>query len=185
MRLRPFRQLAVASLLLAALAVPAVAADPSPAPAAAPVGTPPTHTLAFGVQPIETQGLRWDVTTAGAETTTRFGIVALEGETALDGTPVTATVVGSFHYIDGTGAFDGSLTLDSGAGDVLGMRFDAQVALGPSGTIVDGLLTVLGGTGRWASVTGYGVVRGARTGTVGSPVQYAMDLWLAGMPAGS
>lgn len=188
MTVRPFRHTTlaaavVAAALVAALAVPSAAADPSPAPVPAPAATAPTHTVTFGAQSVETPPVRWQVTTAGAATTTTLGLAVLSGDTTFDGIPITATITGALYYIDGTGPFTGALVFDSGAGDLLAMRYDAQVALGPSGTVIDGVLTVLGGSGRWAGVTGYGVVNGARTGAVGSPVQYDVSLWLAGMPA--
>ena len=93
------------------------------------------------------------------------------------------TLTGAFWYENGTGPFTGSVTLTSAEGDLLAFRYDAFVVLGEEETTIGGVLTGLGGAGRWADVTGYGHVTGSRSGLVGSPVAYAVDLWLAGMPA--
>jgi hypothetical protein len=168
------------------VAAPALAADPSPIPAAANAlraqWTAPTHQLAFEATAVEGAGTIFDAWSAGAETGLRYGTISLTGAAELAGVPVTVTLVGAFFYTNGTGPFTGSVTLTSAEGDLIAFRYDAFVALAEDGTTIGGVLTGLGGAGRWADVTGYGHVTGSRSGLVGSQVQYAFDLWLAGMP---
>lgn len=163
------------------VAAPALAADPSPIPAA--VASAPTHRLAFTAAPVDGAGTIFDAWAAGSETGLRYGTITLTGAAELAGVPVTVTLVGAFWYENGTGPFTGSVTLASAEGDLLAFRYDAFVVLGEGSTTIGGVLTGLGGAGRWADVTGYGHVTGSRSGLVGSPVAYAVDLWLAGMPA--
>lgn len=171
----------IGAVLALGVAAPALAADPSPVPAA--VASAPTHRLAFTAAPVDGAGTIFDAWSAGAETGLRYGTITLTGAAELAGVPVTVTLVGAFWYTNGTGPFTGSVTLTSAEGDLLAFRYDAFVVLGEEETTLGGVLTGLGGAGRWADVTGYGHVTGSRSGLVGSPVADAVDLWLAGMPA--
>jgi len=167
------------ALLLLVPALPAAAADATPAPTYA----PPTHVLDFGASAIEGSSIFLDGTYEGGGAGVRYGILGLTGETELGGVPVTAMILGAFTYLDATGPFTGSFSFQSAEGDLLGFRYDAQVALSPDGTVFHGVLTPIAGAGRWAEVTGYGTVTGGRSGLVGSPVRYTVSLWLTGLPA--
>ena len=174
------RALLVAAALVLP-AAPAMAADPTAAPAV--VATEPTYVIDFDARPIDGASVFLDGVSVGGGTTVRYGILGLQGETAIGATPVTAMILGAFTYLDATGPFTGSFSFASADGDLLGFRYDAHVVLTADGTELAGVLTPIGGAGRWAGVSGYGVVSGGRSGLVGSPVHYQVSLWLTGLPA--
>ncbi len=108
-----------------------------------------------------------------------FGLIRLTGKSTYDGGPVEVTDVANVAYSNGSGPFNGFITLKDTFGSTLVMRFDGGTkADGKGGATIDGPLTVIAGTGRWTGATGNGALVGVRGDVVGSPLKVVAKIAL-------
>ena len=108
-----------------------------------------------------------------------FGLIRLTGKSTYDGGPVEVTDVANVAYSNGSGPFNGFITLKDTFGSTLVMRFDGGTkADGKGGATINGPLTVIAGTGRWTGATGNGDLVGVRGDVVGSPLKVVAKIAL-------
>ena len=101
-----------------------------------------------------------------------YGLIRLTGTTVYDGGRAEVIDVANVAYSKGSGPFNGFITLKEAFGSTLVLRFDGgTTANRGGGATINGPLTVIAGTGRWAGATGNGVLNGTRSGVVGSPLK--------------
>jgi hypothetical protein len=101
-----------------------------------------------------------------------FGLIRLTGKAPFDGAPAEIIDVANVAYSKGSGPFNGFITMKDPFGSTLVMRFDGGTkADANGGATINGPLTVIAGTGRWADATGNGELTGTRSGVVGSPLK--------------
>ncbi|MFO1539302.1 MAG: hypothetical protein ACKOTZ_02490 [Chloroflexota bacterium] len=167
------------TLCIGSLAIIALAGSVLPGAAAAPAGVALDFAFAGQTDPAQNH-----VHVVGPDDVERYGTVRLTGTTEIAGSEVAAEVIGFSLYRDGVGPFVGALTLTFPSGDAIGLRYDAVAQPDAEGTTVAGALTVIGGSGAFVEVTGQGVVTARRSGELGSAVEYAVTLTLAGLPEG-
>ena len=118
----------------------------------------------------------------GPDGSIRYGLGTLAGETELAGRSVKMEAEYALDYVDGTGPFRGYWTITWPGGELLAFTYEGTTTAAGDRSTIDGDLEVLGGTGAYAAVTGDGTVRAVRSGPVGSPVDYDVELRLEGMP---
>lgn len=164
------KHLPLASLLVAAcLASPALAlAPPQPSP-----GGPPLH-VAFVTD--TGAALPGDTTfyTVGDET---LGVGRLASVVDVGGEPVTFEVLVSLHYTDGSGPFEGFLSLTWPNGDAVVCRYAATVVRDAAGdSRWSSNLHVIDGSGALVGAAGRGTVAGFRSAALGGSVEYTVDL---------
>lgn len=175
MTARSLRRVAIlaAALLVTIVPVtPARAQDPAPAPAPLLID----FSASSGDGDVRTR-------TVGTDPEVRYGTAWLHGSGTANGIPVDATIAGSLLYHDDSGPYAGTLTFTWPNGDLLALALDVIIRAGAERTTVAGALSVLGGTGSLAAVTGAGTMDGYRDGALGSVTTYTVELLLAGMPA--
>ena len=120
--------------------------------------------------------------TTGANAQLRDGNGRLTGNTTIDGAPADAELLAQVNYDQGSGPFTGFWTFTFGDGSDLVLAYSGTATKTGDDTSIVGDLTVFGGTGSYASVTGGGTLRGERTVALGGDVDYRFSLTLAGLP---
>ena len=179
-RRRAWRVLAVVAVAaLASLVTTACAqeGDTSPTTTASAAGTTFTARLRMSGDPARQQ-----FRDVGADGSVRYGLGTLSGATELAGRPVQMEAEYALDYVDGTGPFRGYWTVTWPGGELLAFTYEGTTTATGDRSTIAGDLEVLGGTGAYAAVTGDGKVRAVRSGPVGSPVDYDVELRLDGMP---
>ncbi len=121
--------------------------------------------------------------TTGPGARLRYGNGRLTGLTTIDGAPAGAELLAQVGYDDGSGPFTGFWTFTFTDGSDLVLRYAGRASRSDEDTTIIGDLTVFGGTGGYASVTGGGTVHGERTVALGGDVDYRFTLTLSGLPA--
>lgn len=105
------------------------------------------------------------------------GYGRLLGEGVIDAESVQIELIASLEYENGTGSFTGFITLNWLSGDALVMRYVGGAIRNSAGdTTVAGDLAVLGGRGVFTRATGQGHVDGFRSGQLGGPVRYDIEI---------
>jgi hypothetical protein len=100
-----------------------------------------------------------------------FGIIRLTGPSTFQGVPVTVIDQASIAYSNGSGPFNGFITLLAADSSRVVMRFNGSTAAASDGgATVSGGLTVIAATGQWTGLQGKGILTGTRSGVVGSPL---------------
>jgi len=120
--------------------------------------------------------------TTGAEVQLRYGNGRLTGNTTINGEPASAELLAQVAYDNGSGPFTGFWTFTFGDGSNLALRYEGQATKSGDDTMIVGDLSVFGGTGSYASVTGGGTLHGERTVALGGDVDYRFSLNLSGLP---
>jgi hypothetical protein len=111
----------------------------------------------------------------------RFGNINFSGSGTLGGEPVEVGVQAHALFRDGTGPSGGSVAVTANDGDVLVLQLDSRATRVGDGARVDGEFTVVGGTGRFAGVSGGGSGTGERNAALGAAVRWSVDLRLDGL----
>jgi len=97
--------------------------------------------------------------------------------------PVEVEMLGNVAYLDGNGEFFGFVTFVFDDGDSVATRMIGEARSQPdtSDAVFEADLEVLGGTGRFDTVTGTGTFTGSRTAALGGAVDAGFELRLAGL----
>lgn len=107
----------------------------------------------------------------------RYGWNHLVGTATLDGQPVLCDMLGNVSYESGRGPFFGFVTFTWPDGSaIVTEMYGRAIPQSDGGSIVEALLTVSGGTGRYAAAGGYGTFVGRRDAAVGAPVRSLFTL---------
>ena len=120
--------------------------------------------------------------TTGGSGELRYGNGRLTGTSTLEGEPVAAELLAQVGYANGSGPFTGYWTFTASDGATLVFDYSGQATKQGDDTLISGELTVFGGSGRFASVTGGGTVTGERRAALGGDVDYRFSLELRGLP---
>jgi hypothetical protein len=120
--------------------------------------------------------------TAGADGSVTYGWNQLVGTATVDGQPVGVELLGNVSYVKGSGPIFGFVTYTFADGSTLGVQMQGAATATSNGdeTSFAATLGVLGGTGRYATVTGSGVFDGSRKAALGTTVAATFTLSLAG-----
>lgn len=115
----------------------------------------------------------------------QFGNAHLSSDVLIDGQQVHADLAARLEYQNGTGPFNGFITLTWTNGDTLATRYVGGAERNADGsTTVTGTLAVIGGEGKYARASGRGTVLGYRDRPeVGNPVTYNVTLDVFGSAA--
>lgn len=109
-----------------------------------------------------------------------YGWNKLTAGTRLAGQDSTAEFLGDVSYVNGSGPFNGYVTVTQADGAKLAVRISGSaLSLASQGTAdarFSGNVTVIGGTGPYAGATGIGTMSGSRQAVIGSPVQLTLKL---------
>ncbi len=192
-RLRPWVAAAAAAVLLAGCGGgaddPADAASSSVAPQG---GAGESTTTA----PVGGRELAWEVSLTsqqrilrqvGPDGSLNYGWNQLVGPSTVDGQAVDVEMLGNVDYEQGSGPFFGFVSLLWPNGDVLAFRMDGEAtqpatALGSSDSTFAAELTVIGGSGAYAGVSGgRGTFTGSRSAQLGGQVVGSMTATVAGL----
>jgi len=107
----------------------------------------------------------------------RYGWNHLVGTATLDGQPVLCDMLGNVSYESGRGPFFGFVTFGWPDGSaIVAEMYGRAIPQSDGGSIVEALLTITGGTGRYAAAGGYGTFVGRRDAAVGAPVRSEFTL---------
>ena len=104
-----------------------------------------------------------------------YGWNHLVAGTTWAGQDATVDFLGDVEYVNGTGPFNGYITVTRADGAKLGLRVaGSALSLATTGTAdarFSGNVTVIGGAGAYAGASGIGTMTGSRQAALGSPVQ--------------
>jgi quercetin dioxygenase-like cupin family protein len=149
------------------------------APLATPAGTGATGTQLEISADLQSQSKL--TRTVGAANDKTYGWNDLVGTATVDGQNVGVDLQGTVDYTSGSGPFGEFVTFTFADGSVLATRMQGAATAATGGaTQFEATMSVVGGTGKYASTTGTGVFTGSRTGELGAPVQATFHLTLAG-----
>jgi hypothetical protein len=145
---------------------------------------------------VDGRELAWDVSLTSRQRILRqvgpngemnYGWNQLVGPSTVDGQAVDVEMLGNVDYEQGTGPFFGFVSLVWPNGDVLAFRMDGEAtqpaaAEGSSDSTFAAELTVIGGSGTYAGVTGgRGTFTGSRSAELGGQVVGSMTATVAGL----
>lgn len=109
-----------------------------------------------------------------------YGWNHLVAGTKWGGQDATVDFLGDVSYVNGTGPFNGYITITRADGATLGLRVaGSALSLASAGTSdarFSGNVTVIGGDGPYAGATGIGTMTGSRAAALGSPVTMTFRL---------
>ena len=120
----------------------------------------------------------------GPDAAIQYGTARITGSATLGSTPVGVELLVALDLAQGSGPFDGFLTLTSPNGDVLGFTYAGSTTWDGTTSRILGTVRTIGGTGALAGVIGGGSMTSTRTGPVGSPVECVLTLALTGLAGG-
>lgn len=111
----------------------------------------------------------------------QYGTLVFEGPGTFVDQKVETEILAYLNYVDGTGPSGGYLTITTVDEDSLVFSLSLTAANKNDRFEISGRADVIGGTGRFADVTGSGSGVGVRNGPVGSDVEWTLTLDLAGL----
>jgi hypothetical protein len=151
------------------------------APLATPVGTGTTGTALRLTTALASQTRT--LINAGPQGSITYGWNRLTGKATLDGKPVAVDMLGNVNYTAGNGPFFGFITFTFDDKSTFAISMQGQAMQSPNGaSTVAATLGIFGGTGRYEKATGTGTFVGARSATVGAPVDSTFDLQVSTGP---
>jgi hypothetical protein len=117
---------------------------------------------------------------AGADGLETYGWNQLPGTSTVDGQPVMVELLGAVNYDNGAGPFSAFVTFTYGDASTLGatMQGTTTVDAATGTSTFAATLSVIGGTGRYATATGTGTFTGTRTAALGGSVMATFDIGL-------
>jgi len=172
------RSLLASSLIVGALGLSACGSSSTSASS-----TTSTTTTTGG--PVMTLQLKAPLSSASKNlhsvgTATQYGWNQLVGTSTNYGESIGVEMLGNVAYTNGAGPFFGFVTYSWPDGSTIGVRMNGSATPGNDGTTsFSSPLTVLGGTGRYATAKGTGSFTGTRSGVLGSPVESRFTLHVA------
>jgi len=110
----------------------------------------------------------------GANGQVVYGWNDLEGTARVDGETIGVQLLGNVEYVDGGGPFGGFVTLSYPDGTLLALRVTEATSIAKTDTSdarFEGLVRVVGGTGRFVDASGRGVLSGRRNDELGGVVE--------------
>lgn len=166
------RRLSTAALVMVAVAsmVAWLGIVPAPAQAAS------TRTLTFDTR-LTSAGTQLEELPGGIV----YGWNHLVGPTMWGKRTADVDFLGSVDYREGTGPFNGFVTVTRADGTTLAFSVSGWSTTPPSETGTSdarfrGTLTVIGGTGAFEGARGTGTMRGVRRAALGSPVRLVFEV---------
>lgn len=109
----------------------------------------------------------------------QYGTTTLQGASLVNGEEVLVRRDSVVEYTKGSGPIGGFLTVTWKDGSRLSMRVAGSALTDTSGTDFTASLEVFSAAGRWKGFQGHGVMRGSRSGALGTPVTYTYRVTLA------
>ena len=112
-----------------------------------------------------------------------YGWNYLTSATKINGKPGKVQFLGVVNYENGSGPFDGFVTVTLDNGSILGLAVDGQgLSLAQGSGTADarfgGTIKAISGTGDFKGAKGIGTMTGSRASTLGSPVAMKFNLIL-------
>ena len=112
-----------------------------------------------------------------------YGWNYLTSATKIDGEPGKVEFLGVVNYKNGSGPFEGFVTVTLDNGSILGLTVDGQgLSLAKGSGTADarfgGSIKVISGTGDFKKAQGMGTMTGSRASALGSPVAMKFNLTL-------
>ncbi|MFM1918313.1 MAG: hypothetical protein RJB01_1828 [Actinomycetota bacterium] len=164
---KPLRSLIILPVLFTSLLVALVAATPASA-------KPSTERIAFSAG-FTSQNTSLTELPGGH----KYGWNDLTAAATINGQQATVRFQGSVDYTNGSGPFDGFITITFADNTQLALVADGDALLTDSGTTdFTGRINTITGTGKYKGVTGIGTMRGSRSGELGAPVSLTFRLTL-------
>ena len=109
----------------------------------------------------------------------KYGWNDLTAAATINGQAATIRFQGAVDYTNGSGPFDGFITITFADDTQLAIVADGDALLTDSGTTdFTGRINTIGGTGKYQGVKGIGTMRGSRSGELGAPVSLTFRLTL-------
>lgn len=110
----------------------------------------------------------------------KYGWNDLTAVATINGQAATIRFQGAVDYINGSGPFDGFITITFADNTQLAVVADGDALVTDSGTTdFTGRINTIGGTGKYQGVKGIGTMRGSRSGELGAPVSLSFRLTLS------
>ncbi len=112
-----------------------------------------------------------------------YGWNRLTSPTRINKQSATVEFLGSVNYVDGSGPFNGFITVTTANGDKLGLSVSGRgMSLAKDSSTADarfsGSITIIGGSGKYKNAQGIGTMTGTRASALGSPVAMKFNLTL-------
>lgn len=165
---RPLRSLVILPVLFAAVLFALVASAPAHA-------KPSTERIAFSAG-FTSQNTSLNELPGGH----KYGWNDLAAATTINGRAATIRFQGAVDYTNGSGPFDGFITITFADNTQLALVADGDALVTEAGaTDFSGRLNAIAGTGKYQGVRGIGTMRGTRSGELGAPVSLTFRLTLA------
>ncbi len=110
-----------------------------------------------------------------------YGWNNLSGTSTWGNQAATISFLGDVDYVNGSGPFNGYVTVTRADGVVLGTHIDGNALAVPEGsagtrTLFAGSVSVIQGTGAFRGASGIGTMTGVRKSALGSPVEMTLTL---------
>lgn len=112
-----------------------------------------------------------------------YGWNRLSSPTRINREAANVEFLGSVNYVDGSGPFNGFITVTTASGDKLGLSVSGRgLSLAQDTSTADarfsGSITIIGGSGKYRNAQGIGTMTGTRASALGSPVAMKFNLTL-------
>ena len=112
-----------------------------------------------------------------------YGWNRLASPTRINKQSASVEFLGSVDYVNGTGPFNGFITVTMDNGDKLGLNVSGRgLSLAKDSSTADarfsGSIEIIGGTGKYKNARGIGTMTGSRAAALGSPVAMKFNLTL-------
>jgi hypothetical protein len=104
-----------------------------------------------------------------------YGTMHFAGKGTWNGSPVKVQWDGAFTYMNGEGPWSAQITLITNDGAKAGIFFNARTTMKNSVAMFNGKTRFLGGTESLAGISGKGIMKGVRSGVLGSPLAITID----------
>ena len=111
-----------------------------------------------------------------------YGWNQLTGTAATDSGDVDVQLLGNVEYLNGSGRFFGSLTLELASLSTLGLDVEGRAKLRDDGsTRLESKLRVIGGSAAMTGARGKGTMNGERRDDLGGAIEVTIDVRLRGL----
>lgn len=133
---------------------------------------------------LKTISFKTQLTNTSDETSTygnrQYGTATFEGSATIGGEQVQVRRDSVINYVSDNGSIGGFVTVTWKDGSRLSMEVSGSTLSYASGASFNASLEVFSATGRWKGYIGHGIMRGGRTGALGTvPDSYAFQITLS------